>query len=250
MAASPSVPACIVMPVYNEAATLASVLDAVRAVFAGPIVVVDDGSTDGTAAIIAARGDIVPVTHAANRGYGASLEEGMLVAVNDVGADVVITMDCDGQHEPRHIQEFLQRLRECDTDIVSGSRYLPESGAGDEPPAGRRMVNERVTAVVNEVTGWGLTDAFCGFKAYSADAVRRVRTTEPGYAMPLEYWAKAWREGITVCELPVERIYADHDRSFGQDLDDSERRYAYYMRVWERALREDGTAGSSTQEAT
>jgi len=72
-----------------------------------------------------------------------------------------------------------------------------------------------------------------------ADALRRVAIDEPGYAMPLEFWARAWREGLTVCEMPVERIYFDHDRSFGEHLDDPELRFAYYMSVWDRALRED-----------
>jgi hypothetical protein len=63
-----------------------------------------------------------------------------------------------------------------------------------------------------------------------------VRVDEPGYAMPLEFWARAWRAGVTVCEMPVERIYNESDRSFGQDLDDPARRFAYYMDVWERAL--------------
>jgi hypothetical protein len=56
--------------------------------------------------------------------------------------------------------------------------------------------------------------------------------------MPLEFWARAYRAGLTVCEMPVERIYNQSDRSFGQDLDDPERRFAYYMKVWERAMTE------------
>lgn len=223
------------MPVYNEEATVARVIDVVRERFDGWVVVVDDGSTDGTAALVAARDDVVLVRHEANRGYGASLASGFDAALA-LGASSIITMDCDGQHEPRHIGEFCDALATNGTDIVSGSRYLPGSGAAGAVPGDRQAINERVTAVINAVTGWELTDSFCGFKAYRAEAVRRVRIDEPGYAMPLEFWAKAWRAGLTVCEMPVERIYNDHDRSFGQDLDDPERRYAYYMKVWERAL--------------
>jgi hypothetical protein len=62
--------------------------------------------------------------------------------------------------------------------------------------------------------------------------------------MPLELWARAWRAGLTVCEMPVERIYSDGDRSFGQDLDDPERRMAYYMDVWRRALAEAPAPGT------
>lgn len=103
-------------------------------------------------------------------------------------------------------------------------------------PAERKAVNACVTAEINAVAGWGITDAFCGFKAYRGDALKLLDVTEPGYAMPLELWARAWKLGLTVLELPVERIYFDGDRSFGEDLDDPERRLAYYLRVWSRTL--------------
>jgi glycosyltransferase involved in cell wall biosynthesis len=226
---------CVVMPVYNEAPTVSEVLDAVRRHFDGWVIVVDDGSTDGTAEIAAARSDVLLVQHEVNRGYGASLAAGLEAALA-LGAESVITMDCDGQHEPRHIVEFCEELKTCGSDIVSGSRYLPGSAITGEAPEGRQALNRRVTEIVNAATGWSLTDAFCGFKAYKAEALRRVRVDEPGYAMPLEFWARAWRAGVTVCEMPVERIYNESDRSFGQDLDDPARRFAYYMDVWERAL--------------
>lgn len=230
---------CVVMPVYNEAPTVAGVLDAVRERFSGPLVVVDDGSTDDTVALIESHTDVTLVRHGDNRGYGASLSSGFRTALA-LGAETIITMDCDGQHEPRHITEFCEALARCGTDMVSGSRYLPGSGSAGRVPPDRQAVNTRVTAIINAATGWDLTDAFCGFKAYRADALRRVRVDEKGYAMPLEFWAHAWKAGLTVCELPVERIYMDHDRSFGQDLDDPERRMAYYLAVWERALSGSG----------
>jgi dolichol-phosphate mannosyltransferase len=234
------------MPVYNEEATVAGVIDAVRMRFDGQVVVVDDGSTDATAALVAARHDVMLVSHGHNRGYGASLRSGFATALC-LGAETVITMDCDGQHEPRHITEFCDEITRCGSDIVSGSRYLPTSGSAGLVPPDRRAVNTRVTELINGVTGWELTDAFCGFKAYRADALRRVRIDETGYAMPLEFWARAWKAGLTVCEMPVERIYMDHDRSFGQDLDDPERRTAYYLQVWERALDETSPAAKGQE---
>ena len=223
----------VVLPVYNEASTVGAVLEAVREVFDGIIIVVDDGSTDGTKQLLGARRDIVSVCHLVNRGYGRSLTDGFEMAIA-VGATRIVTMDCDGQHEPAHIPSFLAALAHA--DIVSGSRYLAGSISLGTAPPERQAVNARVTATINAVTGWGITDAFCGFKAYRASALAKLRAAETGYGMPLELWAQTWRTGLRVSELPVERIYFDGDRSFGEDLDDAERRLAYYLRVWTQAL--------------
>jgi len=233
----------VLLPVYNEEATVDAVLDAVRRHFHGDVLVVDDGSTDDTVAALAARHDVSVITHPYNMGYGRALAEGFSVA-RARGCERVVTMDCDGQHEPAHINRFLATLDEG-WDIVSGSRYLPESAEmGIVAPGDRQEVNRRVTAEINRVTGWGLTDAFCGFKAYRMAALEAIELTEAGYGMPVELWAKAYRAGLLVKELPVERIYCDRDRSFGAALDDPEHRFGYYMRVWKRAL-EAGEARSS-----
>lgn len=225
----------VVIPVYNEARTVDAVLDAVRAVFDGRIIAIDDGSTDGTAELLAARRDLTVLTHPQNRGYGQSLLDGFERARSE-GVTGLVTMDCDGQHEPSHLRPFLDALGE-DVDLVSGSRYTPESRVIGSAPSQRREVNVRITALVNALTGYGLTDAFCGLKAYGPRALQAMTAlTEPGYGFNMELWAFAHRAGLRVVERPVERIYFDHDRSFGQDLDDAERRVAYYLQIWERAL--------------
>ncbi|MDP1793523.1 MAG: glycosyltransferase family 2 protein [Acidimicrobiales bacterium] len=227
----------VLLPVYNEESTVDSVLEAVRRYFDGEIVVVDDGSTDETPRVLAARDDITVVHLDRNCGYGCALKIGYRIA-HDIGIKRLITMDCDGQHEPAHIPQFLSAM-DAGGDIISGSRYLPGSAKVGVAPESRQAINLRITTEVNAVTGWGLTDAFCGFKAYRLPALDCIRLREPGYAMPLELWAKAWRCGLTVREIPVERIYCDHERTFGVALDDPETRFAYYMDVWTRALKED-----------
>jgi len=224
----------VLMPVFNEAASVGAVLDAVRSYYDGEIVVVDDGSTDNTPRVLADRSDIAVVRLDCNCGYGCALRIGFDVA-RELGVARLVTMDCDGQHEPAHIPQFLDALS-ADVAIVSGSRYLPGSGAVGEAPHDRKQINARVTSEINRVTGWSLTDAFCGFKAYRTNALSSLELRESGYAMPLELWARAWKAGLTVTEIPVERIYCDRNRSFGADLDDPERRFVYYMDVWNRAL--------------
>ena len=185
---------------------------------------------------MAGRDDIAVVHLDRNCGYGCALKIGFRVA-HDLGVDQLITMDVDGQHEPAHIPQFFSALV-GGGDIISGSRYLAENGGGDPAPADRRDINARITAMVNGVTGWHLTDTFCGFKAYRVDALERLGLEECGYAMPLELWAKSWKLGLDVREISVERIYCDHDRTFGVELDDPESRFAYYLDVWNRTLKE------------
>jgi dolichol-phosphate mannosyltransferase len=222
------------MPVYDEAATVEGVLDAVREHFAGEIIVIDDGSTDATPLVLAGRSDVTVVRLEHNCGYGCALRIGFDVA-RELCIDNVVTMDCDGQHEPAHVPEFIERIGHG-ADIVSGSRYLPTSGTTGVAPPDRQQINARITEEINRVTGWSLTDAFCGFKAYRLAALGRLNLSESGYAMPLELWARAWQQALVVEEVAVERIYCDRDRSFGAVLDDPERRFEYYMEVWRRAL--------------
>ena len=115
----------VLMPVYNEAGTVGDVLDAVRRYFSGEVIVVDDGSTDATPRVLARRDDVTVVHLDRNYGYGRALKIGYRVA-HDLGVSSLVTMDCDGQHEPAHIPQFLDAL-EQGGDIISGSRYLPGS---------------------------------------------------------------------------------------------------------------------------
>ena len=223
------------LPVYNEADHVSHVLDEVLR-FTPDVLVVDDGSNDGTAAVLAARRDVRVVRHETNRGYGAALATAFQTALAG-GWDGLVTIDCDGQHQPRMIPDFIATLADpaAPADIVSGSRYLAEFPGDSQPPAARRRINAEITAEINDRLGLALTDAFCGFKAYSRRALARLHVTETGYAMPLEVWVQAAAAGLKIVELPVPLIYLDLARSFGGALDDAGTRLAYYRQVLDRA---------------
>ncbi len=225
------------LPVYNEQSHLAEVLATVRQ-YAQNILVVDDGSTDATPELLKRESGIQVVTHSPNRGYGAALQSAFDFAVKHK-YDVLVTIDCDGQHEPRLIPELVARVFEeaaRPADIVSGSRYLQIFEGDSRPPEERRRINQLVTELINERLSLNLTDAFCGFKAYRVDALPRLNITEFGYAMPLQLWVQAVRSEFRIVEHPVPLIYLDESRSFGGSLDDANRRLAYYREVLDREL--------------
>jgi len=124
-----------------------------------------------------------------------------------------------------------------DADIISCSRYLAENGSGDSPPPDRYRINMILTERINRITGYNLTDSFCGMKGYRVKALEKLDLHENGYAFPLEFWIQARHFGLTVEEFPIERIYKNLERSFGKELDDPDKRLEYYNSVLEKELK-------------
>ena len=227
------------LPVFNEVTHVEGVLDEVLK-HTADVLVVDDGSTDGTSALladrVARRGDVRVVRHPVNAGYGAALATAFRETLAGPW-DGLVTIDCDGQHQPRLIPEFIAAAGDpaVPADIVSGSRYLKRFAGDSVPPVARRRINAEVTTEINDRLGLAITDAFCGFKAYSRRALEGLHVTETGYAMPLEVWVQAAAAGLVIVDLPVPLVYLDLARSFGGALDDAATRLAYYRRVLDRA---------------
>lgn len=220
------------IPVYNEERHLQQVLRKVGR-YSPHILVVNDGSTDGTARLLARHPDVSVLTHPHNRGYGAALMSAFAYAV-DQEIDILVTMDCDGQHEPARIPVLLEAIH--DADIVSGSRYLRDFRQDRSAPQDRRLINQTITQELNDCLGLNLTDAFCGFKAYRRGALAQLHITETGWGMPLQLWVQAARLGLRIKEVGVPRIYLDPTRAFGGVLDNAEERLAYYRQVIADAL--------------
>lgn len=221
----------IAIPVYNEEKYVSRVLAQVLE-YADDVLVIDDGSSDRTPALLS-KFQVDVVRHAVNRGYGRSMRDAFSWAALH-GFDWLITMDCDEQHEPRSIPMFVResnRIGEHAADVISGSRYLQTDDAEGSPPPDRRQINAQMTHEINERLSLKLTDSFCGFKAYRVEAIRRLHLSEDGYAFPMQFWVQAVAHGLRIREVPVKLIYNDPNRSFGGPLDDAAIRLRHYQRV-------------------
>ena len=238
----------IAIPVYNEAKYVGHVIDKIKSIHPD-VLVVDDGSTDGTGEYLAGRTDLQVIRHPRNSGYGSSIIDAFKFA-DERGYDWVITIDCDEQHEPERIPTFIREIKKDKFDVISGSRYLAASGGTDVPPADRQQINRIITEKLNGLFGWKLTDAFCGYKAHRVSAMAKLKLDEAGYAFPLQFWPQVHAAGLRVKEIPVKLIYNDPTRHFGGMLDDAKRRLEHYLSVLQTELHKIGFEQGASAEMT
>lgn len=224
----------VAIPTYNEKSHVQAVVDEVRK-YVPDVLVVDDGSTDGTRDLIQRMVGIRLIFHCCNSGYGQALISAFDYTIHN-DFEWLITIDCDHQHEPEFIPAFFRAIEGDDADIISGSRYLQPCPEHAAPPPDRRRINQTITRMLNERLGTSLTDAFCGFKAYRAAGLKRLAIDVPGYAMPLQFWVQAVDRGLRIREIPVRLIYNDPNRQFGGGLDDPDARLKHYLEVFDQAL--------------
>ncbi|HBY57997.1 MAG TPA: glycosyltransferase family 2 protein [Candidatus Atribacteria bacterium] len=227
----------ILIPIYNEQKHIFNVLREVRKYLKDDILVINDGSTDESKEIIEEisscaklKGELIIINHSINEGYGQSLIDGINFAQNN-NYKYLVTLDCDEQHEPHLIPQFLKEIKKGKVDIVSGSRYLSPQRQIDTPPQDRYRINRQITKLINKITNYGLTDSFCGFKAYRVESLKKLKLSEKGYGFPLQLLIQAYKNNLTIKELPVSMIYKDKTRTFGNYLDDPEKRLAYYQKI-------------------
>lgn len=224
----------ILLPCYNEEKTLGQVLKGVLRWGSGcDVLVVDDGSEDNTPKILSTFTEIKIIRNHTNLGYGWALIGGFRFA-RENGYEVCLTMDCDAQHEPALIPKFLEEIEGW--DVVSGSRYLNPPQAS--PPQDRYQLNMEITKIINEITGFHLTDSFCGFKAYFVPSLCKLNLNEPGYGMPLQFWIQAKKAGLRIKEIPVPLVYMDFSRTFPGGLRNVENRKQYYLGIIKKELQD------------
>ena len=173
-------------------------------------VVVDDGSTDGTAEIAASCGVFV-VRHLINLGVGAATQTG-LRAAQKLDADIIVTMDADGQHDPAEIERLVGCLMDYSFDVVIGSRLLNPDGM----PVSRFAANLLLNAVTFIVHRKIVSDSQSGFKAFSRSAVDRLELSSSGYEICSEIIGEIYRKQFCYKSLPVRAVYTSYSLAKGQ----------------------------------
>jgi glycosyltransferase involved in cell wall biosynthesis len=201
----------VTLAAHNEERNVGRVVRRVRKL-GYKCVVVDDGSSDKTAKVALAAGAEV-VSHAINLGQGDALLTGFKVCLLDPHCEIIVEMDADGQHDPADVPRFVDKIRESGADIVVGSRIL-----GSHQPnvsALRRFFLPYYTELINRLTGYEMTDALCGFRAFRRESIERVAPLlnimiEPQY-VAAEMFIRFSRRGLRVIEIPIRLA----DRSSG-----------------------------------
>lgn len=189
-----------VIPAYNEETAIGSMVIGTKQ-YVNQVIVVDDGSTDKTSEIARIAGAEV-IKHPENMGKGAALKTGF---ENIKDADIIVTIDGDGQHHPQDIPKLLKPIIEGEADIVNGSRYLGQEKNGT--PIYRRLGQTVLDSATNLGSGLKITDSQSGFRAFSKYAIPAFRFNENGFFIESEMLLDAAKYGSRVVEVPIGVTY-------------------------------------------
>jgi len=201
----------VVIPAYQAAATIRDVITRTQAaVPPAQIIVVDDGSSDGTGDEGRGTG-VTLITHPRNRGKGAALRTGIREATAR-GASVVVTIDADAQHPPEEIPRLLQPILEGRSDLVLGARKRDQV-----MPISRRFTNWLSATLASRIGGQPVRDAQTGFRAFTREVTERVQPAGDRYEYEANFLLDALRAGFRVVSVDVPTIYGapSHFRAWG-----------------------------------
>ena len=188
-----------VIPAYNEEKNIAKIIKKAKKYVDG-IIVVDDGSKDKTKEA-AEKANAVVLKHIVNLGKGAALKTGCDYAVKN-GAELIVALDADAQHNPDYIPRFIEKLKKY--DIVFSYRK-----ASKKMPFVLRFGNWFISRVARFLYGISLNDTQCGFRAFSKEAYKKVRWSVSDYSMESEMISKAGKQRLKYVQIPIQTIYSD-----------------------------------------
>ena len=188
-----------VIPAHNEQKHIGMVIKEIKK-YIYNVVVIDDGSKDKTFKI-AKKSKAIVLRHLVNLGKGAALKTGCDYALRNK-ADIIIAIDADAQHDPKEIPRFLEKIKNY--DIVLTYRKVNKN-----MPAILRFGNWFINKTISFLYGIKIKDSQCGYRAFTAEAYKRLRWKASDYSMESEMLAKVGRYKLSYCEIPIETIYSD-----------------------------------------
>lgn len=189
------------IPAYNEEKQLPKILPKLMKI-TDSIIVCDDGSTDRTSTIAKKFGAKV-VKHEKNCGYGAAIKSIFKMA-SDISSDILVTFDADGQHRIEDIDKVLQPIKDGESDIVIGSRFLNDN---NEVPRYRKFGIKIITQVTNASMKENFTDSQSGFRAYKKQVLENIVLNEQGMGISTEILIKASEKNFRITEIPIKILY-------------------------------------------
>lgn len=200
------------IPAYNEEKSIAKVVIQAKK-YADKVVVCDDGSSDFTGAIAEALGADV-IRHEVNCGYGAALQS-LFSRAKELEADVLVTLDADGQHMPEEIPSLMKPILQGEADIAIGSRFVRGEKKGKEGVRSRyrRLGIRLITKMSNTASKFSLEDAQSGFRAYNRQALKILSTLEEGMGVSVEILLHASRHHLRVKEVSATCNYDNVESS-------------------------------------
>lgn len=205
----------IAIPAFNEAGSIGKVLDKIPKrltnVDSTEVVVVDDGSTDNTSLIVKKR-KVRVIRHMINRGLGASLATAFEFAQRS-NADILVTLDADGQHDPSDIKRIIRPIIEDQKDVVIGSRLVKSSKS---MPKERRTINILANLVTFFLSGIWTSDSQSGFRAFSKKAIKKIRLITQRMEVSSEVFREINKNKLSYSEIAIKSIYTKYSLRKGQ----------------------------------
>ena len=190
------------IPAYNEEKNIASIITKLKRI-TETIIVCDDGSSDLTSAISENLGAIV-IKHEKNLGYGSAIKSIFLKAKN-LDCDILVTFDADGQHRIEDIDKVVAPIKNGDSDLVIGSRFLDDSEK--EIPNYRKVGIKAITKLTNASIKKQLSDSQSGFRSYSKKVLNELNPSEVGMGISTEILIKASNKNFRISEVPIKILY-------------------------------------------
>ena len=199
----------VCIPAYNESKNIVEIINRSKK-YADGIIVYDDGSTDNTSELAKTAGAAV-IKSPKNTGYGTAIRA-LFQAAKDQNADIMVTLDSDGQHDPDHIPRLVEPLLTQNFDIVIGSRFLSKDDK-EKIPRYRSFGIKTITKLTQSASYSGLTDSQSGFRAYNKNALSKINLFEDGMAVSTEILLRGREKNLLATEVPITVNYKNYDTS-------------------------------------